>query len=145
MGRAAHMPREILEALDVRKTQIFAAEVFAILAAVHEHKADLAGHDAIFFIDNEAACAAMVRGGSSTHDVGAIVNAIHWLLFQIDCRPWFEWVDSKSNCSDGLSRDGLEDAWTRAQGWELQMGVLPPWNAVTECRDLALMTLGLAV
>ena len=132
-------------ALGIRKTQIFAAEVFAILAAVHEHRAELAGRDVIFFIDNEAACAALVRGGSSTHDVGAIVHAIHWLLFQVDCRPWFEWVDSKSNCSDGLSRDGLADAWTRAQSWELRKGELPPWNAVTNCRKFALMTLGLEV
>ena len=46
--------------------------------------------DAIFFIDNEAACAAMIRGSSKEPDVGAIVNTVHWLLYQADCRAWFE-------------------------------------------------------
>ena len=63
----------------------------------------------LFFIDNEAACAAMIRGSSKEPDVGAIVNAVHWLLYQADCRAWFEWIDSSRNCSDGLSRDGLKD------------------------------------
>ncbi len=44
----------------------------------------------VFFIDNEAACAAMIRGSSKEPDVGAIVNAVHWLPYQADCRAWFE-------------------------------------------------------
>ena len=84
----------------------------------------------------------MMRG-SCGPDVSAIVNVVQWLLFQVDCRPWFEWVDSSSNCSDGLSRDGLTDKWTIAQSWKLQEGVVPPWNAVTDCKKVALRTLGL--
>jgi hypothetical protein len=30
---------------------------------------------------------------------------------------WVEYVESASNPADGLSRAGLEDAWTKAQGW----------------------------
>ena len=41
------------------------------------------------------------------------------------CRAWFEWIDSKSNPSDGLSRDGLEDPWTIAQDWDLKEVVAP--------------------
>ena len=76
-------------------------------------------------------------------DVSAIVNACQWLLFQVECRPWFEWVDSSSNCSDGLSRDGLTDRWTIMQKWELKKGRVPAWNAVTKSREVALRTLGL--
>lgn len=32
---------------------------------------------------------------------------------------WFEWVDSQSNPSDGLSRLGLGDPWTTTQDWDL--------------------------
>ena len=84
----------------------------------------------------------MIRGSSKEADVGAIANAVQWLLFSVNCRPWFEWIDSNSNCSDGLSRDGLLDAWTREQGWQLEEGVVPPWNAVTDLKQLALKTLG---
>ena len=31
---------------------------------------------------------------------------------------WY--VESASNPADGLSRAGLEGAWTRAQGWQLK-------------------------
>ena len=105
------------------------------------HLSKLVGTDAIFFVDNEAACAALIRGSSKEPDVSCIVNAVQWLLFSVDCRPWFEWIDSDSNCSDGLSRDGLEDHWTKEQEWSLAKGTVPPWNAVTELRDLALRTL----
>ena len=137
------MPKDVLSALLPRKTQIYAAEAFAILAAMYEHLEDLRKTDAIFFVDNEAACAAMIRGSSKEPDVSAIVNTVHWLLYQVDCRPWFEWVDSCSNCSDGLSRDGLTDEWTIAQRWNIKKGVVPPWNAVTECSRVALKTLDL--
>ena len=125
-GRAALMPKDVLEALLPRKTQIYAVEALAILAAVYERLEDLSGTDTIFFVDNEAACAAMIRGTSGEPDVSAIVNACQWLLFQVECRPWFEWVDSSSNCSDGLSRDGLTDKWTIEQNWQLQAGMVPP-------------------
>ena len=60
--RAALMPKYVLRALLPRKTKIYAAEAFAILAAVYEHLEDLQKTDAIFFVDNEAACAALIRG-----------------------------------------------------------------------------------
>ena len=71
------MPQEVLSALLPRKTQIYAAEAFAVLAAVYDHFDDLCKTDAIFFIDNEAACAAMIRGSSTEPDVSAIVNTTH--------------------------------------------------------------------
>ena len=82
-GRAAHMPKDVLEALLSRKTQIFAAEAFAVLGAVYEHLEEFAGTDATFFVDNEAACASLIRGSSSAPDVSAIVDAVQWLLSPI--------------------------------------------------------------
>ena len=141
-GRAAAMPSSIVETLKIRKTQIYAAETYAVLAAVHAHLRELADTDAIFFVDNEAACAALIRGSSKEADVGAIANAVQWLLFSVNCRPWFEWIDSNSNCADGLSRDGLLDAWTQEQGWQLEKGMVPAWNVVTDLKQVALETLG---
>ena len=95
--RAARVPVEVMEPLLVRKTQIYAAEAYAVLAAVYEQLTDLKNTDAVFFVNNEAACAASIRRSSTQSDVGAVVNAVHWMLFSINCRPWFEWIDSASN------------------------------------------------
>ena len=131
-----------METLKVRKTQIYAAETYAVLAAVYEHIDDMTDADVIFSVDSEAACAALIRGASKEPDVGSIANAVQWLLYQTNCRPWFEWVDSASNCSDGHSRDGTADASTQRQRWDVREGYVPTWNAVTNLKELALKTIG---
>ena len=80
-------------------------------------------------VDNEAAVAACIRGASRCDDVGLIVQAIQWEALKLECGIWFEWIDSKSNPSDGLSRDGLADEWTVAQCWQLGMGQVPEMMA----------------
>jgi hypothetical protein len=103
-----------------RVQQIFPAEAFAPLMAVLHHGAELRGRDIYVFIDNEAAASAVIRGATRAGDVGLIVQALHWKLHLLSARVWVEWIDSKSNPSDGLSRDGLTDAWTLEQEWDLE-------------------------
>ena len=50
----------------------------------------------------------------------AIAVAIHAVFARLGCRVWIEYVESASNPADGLSRDGLNNAWTIAQGWTLK-------------------------
>ena len=63
----------------------------------------------IRFIDDEAACTAMIKGTSTSHDVDHLAAVAHILTCQPYTRMWCEWVDSGSNISDGLSRDGTSD------------------------------------
>ncbi len=51
-------------------------------------------------------------------------------------RVWFEWVDSDSNPADGLSRDGILDSWSIAQGWDLAEAPVIDWRAVFSLLDL---------
>ena len=96
------------------------------------------------FVDNEAAAASLIRGSSSSLDVGVMAQAVHWLLMRIDCRIWIEWIDSDSNPSDGLSRLGIHDPWTIEQGWQLQQGLVPSWHfGLAEHIDQCRLTLGL--
>ena len=143
-GRAIHVPPWVVESWEERKTQIYPAETYAVYAAIWTHAEQLAGLDVIAFVDNEAAASSIIRGRCD--DVGDIVQSLHWLLLKYSIRLWVEWIDSKSNPSDGLSRLGLLDPWTLQQGWSLDEGSLPPWKAtfrthVEMCRD----TLGLSV
>ncbi|CAE8638050.1 unnamed protein product, partial [Polarella glacialis] len=54
-------------------------------------------------------------------------------------RIWFEWIDSDSNPSNELSRDGLEDEWTRSQGWDLDTALLPEWHKLAESSCLEIL------
>ena len=69
--------------------------------------AEFKGRDVIWFIDNEAACSALIRGSSTSEDVQDITEAAALMSSLLGCRVWYEWIDSSSNVSDGLSRVGL--------------------------------------
>ena len=84
----------------------------------------------VCFMDNEAAAAAAIRGASGEEDVDRIVQTAHLLWMHLGARVWIEWVDSKSNPSDGLSRLGLLDPWTQEQGWLLSHGRQPHWDGL---------------
>ena len=67
----------------------------------------LAGRDVIWFIDNETVCASAIRGTSSMPEVGSILDSAIVCLSRQSTRVWYEWTDSRSNPSDGLSREGV--------------------------------------
>ena len=108
-GRSASLPQEARKDWLERKTQIYAAEAIVPLLALFMEPHIFKGYDVLWFIDNEAAMSSLVRGGARPEDVGRIAAAAHVLMLELDCRAWFEWIDSDSNPSDGLSRLGLED------------------------------------
>ena len=82
----------------------------------------------VWSIDNEAAASAGIRGSSDEPEVEIAVQVAHLIWLHLRCRVWIEWIDSKSNPADGLSRDGLQDQWTRQQGWQLSEAAEPPWT-----------------
>ena len=98
-----------------RVQQIFPAEAVALVIATWALHTHFKHSDVTWFIDNEAAAAAGIRGASGEPDVTAIVQAAHLLWLNLGTRVWIEWIDSASNPSDGLSRAGLQDPWTLAQ------------------------------
>ena len=68
----------------------------------------------------KSAAMALIKGASAKADLSAITVAIHAVFARLRVRVWIEYVESASNPADGLSRAGLEDAWTLAQGWTLK-------------------------
>ena len=79
----------------------------------------LQGLDVIVYVDNQAAVYALIKGTSGSQDLNHLAAFVHAKCAQLHCRLWIEWVPSKCNCSDGLSRYGLEDRWTLRQDWDL--------------------------
>ena len=72
-------------------------EAFAVLTAIWQHRDLLTGKDVIFFIDNEAAASAMIKGDSRLPQVGTMAMCVQLLLIRYNIAVWFEWVDSDSN------------------------------------------------
>ena len=73
------------------------------------------GRDFIWFVDNAAAVSTLIRGSARPEDIDHIAAAVAFQNASLNHRAWYEWIDSESNPADGLSRDGLQDAWTRKQ------------------------------
>jgi hypothetical protein len=110
-----------------RTQNIFPAEAVCGIAAPLNHCQALMGQDIIWFIDNKAAASSLIKGSSTQPDVHSIAQTFHIIMLSLKCRCWIEWIDSASNPSDGLSRDGLLDSWTLQQGWNLAEASLPLW------------------
>lgn len=94
-------------------------EALAALVVPLIHPSLFVKADVLLFIDNEAAVASLIRANSLQPDVHLICLFAHAWIFKQGARIWYEWIDSASNPSDGLSRAGLEDDWTLKQGWIL--------------------------
>ena len=60
--------------------------------------------DVIWFYDNETSASIMARGTPSSSDLAGVVAKAHLCWMRCDARVWTEWIDSKSNPSDGASR-----------------------------------------
>ena len=65
----------------------------------------------IWFIGDTAALMALIRGRSRNADLEHLATLIHMTLFALDAWFWFEWIPSKSNWADSISRLGASDPW----------------------------------
>ena len=117
VGGTTLVPDEVLCQWKARTQQIFPGEALAALVVPHICRDVVQGRDLLWFVDNEAAVASLVRASSSELDVLFLVQQAHLQLHSLNTRVWFEWIDTESNPSDGLSRAGLDDEWTQRQGW----------------------------
>ena len=60
-------------------------------------------------------------------DSGCLVHALHLQLAGLQCRAWFEHVDSKANVADGGSRLRPSCPEARRLGITLVQSPLPTW------------------
>ena len=75
--------------------------------------------------------ASFVKGASSNPDLERVVGLFWMLAWHLDIRVWFEWVDSGSNWSDGVSRLLQADPFAAENGFTLEPmgGPGPQWSA----------------
>ncbi len=106
LAAAGQCPDEILVGLHARKTQIIPLELLAAAGLMYTFAGAFADRDVIFFIDNQAVCAALGKGASRSDDIQAFITAFHTMIVKLNVRIWFEWIPSKANPADELSRQG---------------------------------------
>ena len=125
IGGSCVVPPEVIASWLPRRQQIFAGETLCGLVIPRLHPQILHNRDAVWYIDNESAVSALVRGSSSQEDVHEIAQYAQLLFYLLKTRIWFEWIDSESNPSDGLSRKGVLDPWTQGQHWSVTNYAFP--------------------
>ena len=99
------------------KAIIAQLELAMVLVALLGQPDFFRGRRGIWFIDNVAALMALVRGRSDAEDLDRMAVLIHGLMYGLQCMIYFEWVESKANWADGISRDGYSDLWHRKHGF----------------------------
>ena len=119
------MTRDLFQARD---QQITPLEAFLGPVVLWNEAAALAEQDILWFVDNQAAMASLIKGSSSQCDICTVAAATSLWSARLDSRIWFEYVESEANISDGLSRLGLSDPWTCSQGWALFPALIPPFK-----------------
>ena len=92
---ALDTPREFVDALSTRKTQIILLELMAAAGMLVTYGHLLRGEDVIFFIDNQSVCCALVKGCSRSWDIQLLSTCWQLLCLQLGCRVWIEWVPSE--------------------------------------------------
>jgi hypothetical protein len=100
-GFVTNVPPAALLCFIERETRIFAAEALAVILTIGFEEELLQHRAAIMFIDNMSAMSAFVTGTSRAADISALAFALHYNMVSIGSHPWFEYVPSVSNISDG--------------------------------------------
>ena len=92
-----------------------------------------------WFIDNVASLMCLVRGRSDSDDLEKIARFIHVVLFALEAMLFWEYIPTKSNWADPISRLGARDPWHANNGFalfqsELMIQLLDlPFSAIVRC------------
>ena len=103
-----------------RRHQIYLCELAAVPVVLAKYSHLFLHQDILFFLDNDASVASLVRAGSAEPDAEYVAQLVHCLLIRLHARAWFDWVDTKSNPADGLSRQGLQDPRAVSGQWRCE-------------------------
>ena len=134
------MPESYYEHFPELKSYIGRGEIGAAIGMLYSNPALFAGRRIIHFIDNAPALSNLVNGYSGKADVARLVNMFHLALLALGCEWYGEWVPSKANIADIMTRverheelrAGLgETAWASQQTFVFQLPPLGmPWASL---------------
>ena len=80
-----------------------------VLYALVERRDLFRNRQGLWFLDNVAAVMTLARGRSSNSDLAKLGHLIPLALFALRAQGYWEYIQSKSNWADDISRLGFED------------------------------------
>ena len=80
-----------------------------------------------WFIDNVASLMCLIRGRSDSEDLEKICHFIHIVLFALEAVLFWEYIPSKSNWADPISREGFKDPWHSQHHFSRFVSELPTY------------------
>ena len=127
------VPAWVVAYWSLRTTYIGQGELLAGPLGVYLFAALLQQRDLIWFLDSMSALGGLIRGGSAVCDNSAMAHRVVLTLASIRCRAWFDYVNTKDNPADVLSRAGYDDPLVRRRvsrkEW-LPVSVDIPWHSL---------------
>ena len=116
---SAHkVPRWVYLFFRVLQTYIGQLEILAVLFAYTTIPHSLTrGRKILHYIDNTSSMAGAIKGSSPKRDSAWMLTVLHIIFSLLDIAPWFAYVASKANCSDGPSRFDFSFVSTLRAEW----------------------------
>ena len=125
LGAVVAINQQVMQLWPEYDVVIAQLELLMILQALLTFPEAFRGCSGFWFCDNIAALMSLVRGRSDNESLDFMASMVHMLLFHLNCYLWFEWVPSKSNWSDGISRDGFQDCFWREHLFTVHLSTVP--------------------
>ena len=119
LGRVWDIPTEIYALWGNQGTYITQLELMTVVVAMIECASLLRNSRGLFFIDNVGAVMALVKGRSNTESLDQMARLAQMVNFSLGASAYYEYVETKANWADEISRLGLKGTWAKKNGFKL--------------------------
>jgi hypothetical protein len=130
VGAYASITQELLALWGHMEQPIAPVEMSAVVLGVFHILAKRPmwkGRDFVWYEDNAVVLSAMVSGKSRSAKLDIAAMVVHLALAMLNCRVWFEYVESNANWMDEASRVEEGGPWAQRNGFSMSQAMVPLW------------------
>ena len=121
----ADIPIQIYDLWSPGEKKIAQLELIMVLYGLTMRPESFRNRRGLWFIDNTAALMSLIRGRSDSPDLEHMSRMIHVALYALNCWIFWEWIPSKSNWADSISRLGFKDPWLHSNDFQVFPAFFP--------------------
>ena len=114
----ADIPEDVYQLWDPGDRKTAQLEMVMIIYALAARADLFRGRRGIWLIDNVAALMSLIRSRSHSPDLERMCGLIHIMLYALRTWTYWEYIPSKNNWADAISRLGWHDPWWRTNGFK---------------------------